>query len=415
MMTDTPAVTLPGFLSPEVAADPDAFYRRLRAEDPVHWDDGYQGYLISKHADVGLAYRNPLFSTQNYEVSLQPVFGRSMLQMDGAEHSRKKALVTPYFRGKGLEKWAPVIARNIATILDRSVTSAAEHITRGFRPGDTVDLLADFGYYLPVYVITDMLGLPHRDYDRFFDWYSRHVAFLGNLARDPEIDESGREATKELWEYLAPVVEDRRSHLGEDLISGLITAEIDGESLEDAEILTHITQLLNAGSETTGKALASMFAYLLRRRELFEEVRDDRSLVIPAISETLRISPPSQMNGRKVTQEVEIGGRLLPAGTLVMLLMASANRDEDRFADPDTFDYHRTDLQHEKTFTAAGDTFAFGSGRHFCLGAMLAKSELEMASNVLMDRFPDMRLANGFEPRWAGLKMRSVGSLMVTL
>ncbi|MET7399436.1 cytochrome P450 [Dactylosporangium sp. NPDC005572] len=414
-MNNTAAETLPGFLSPEVAADPDAFYRRLRAEDPVHWDDGYQGYLIAKHADVGFAYRNPLFSTQNYEVSLQPVFGRSMLQMDGAEHSRKRALVTPYFRGKGLEKWAPVIARNVATILDRSVASASEHIMRGFRPGNTVDLLADFGYYLPVYVITDMLGLPHSDYDRFFNWYGRHVAFLGNLARDPEIDESGRQATKELWDYLAPVVEDRRSNLGDDLISGLITAEIDGERLEDAEILTHITQLLNAGSETTGKALASMFAYLLRERELFEEVRDDRSQVIPAISETLRISPPSQMNGRKITQEVEIHGMRLPAGTLVMLLMASANRDEDRFADPDTFNYHRTDLAHEKTFTAAGDTFAFGSGRHFCLGAMLAKSELEIASNVLLDRFPDMRLADGFEPKWSGLKMRSVGSLKVTL
>ncbi|MET8205908.1 cytochrome P450 [Streptomyces sp. NPDC005373] len=414
-MTNTTAGTLPGFLSSEVAADPDAFYRRLRAEAPVHWDDGFQGYLISKHADVGFAYRNPLFSTQNYEVSLQPVFGRSMLQMDGAEHSRKKALVTPYFRGKGLQKWAPVIARNIATILDRSVASASAHIARGFQPGDTVDLLADFGYYLPVYVITDMLGLPHSDYDRFFDWYSRHVAFLGNLARDPEIDERGRQATKELWEYLAPVVEDRRSNLGDDLISGLITAEIDGERLEDLEILTHITQLLNAGSETTGKALASMFAYLLRERELFEEVRDDRSQVIPAVSESLRISPPSQMNGRKTTQDVEIQGLRLPAGASVMLLMASANRDEERFSDPDTFDFHRTDLDHEKTFTAAGDTFAFGSGRHFCLGAMLAKSELEMASNVLLDRFPDMRLADGFEPEWSGLKMRSVDRLSVTL
>jgi pulcherriminic acid synthase len=414
-MNSNAADRLPGFLSPEVAADPDAFYRRLRAEDPVHWDDGYNGFLIAKHADVGLAYRSPQFSTQNYEVSLQPVFGRSMLQMDGAEHSRKKALVTPYFRGKGLEKWAPVIARNIVTILDRSVVSASEHITRPYEPGDKIDLLADFGYYLPVYVITDMLGLPHSDYDRFFDWYSRHVAFLGNLARDPEIDESGRQATKELWEYLAPIVEDRRSNLGEDLISGLITAEIDGERLEDLEILTHITQLLNAGSETTGKALASMFAYLLQRRELFEEVRDDRSYVIPAISETLRISPPSQMNGRKIIQDVEIQGKHLPAGTLVMLLMASANRDEDRFADPDTFNYHRTDLDHGKTFTAAGDTFAFGSGRHFCLGAMLAKSELEMASNVLLDRFPDMRLTEGFEPQWSGLKMRSVDSLQVTL
>lgn len=411
----TATATLPGFLSAEVAADPYAFYRRLRAESPVHWDDGYGGYLISKHADVGTAYRDPRFSTQNYEVSLQPVFGRSMLQMDGSEHSRKKALVTPHFRGKGLERWNPVIARNVATILARSVESASDHISREFRPGDTVDLLGEFGYYLPVYVITDMLGLPHSDYPRFFDWYSRHVAFLGNLARDPEIDAAGTEATRELWEYLAPVVEARRADLGEDLISGLIRAEIDGERLDDLEILTHITQLLNAGSETTGKALASLFTHLLTRRELFERVRDDRSHLLPAISETLRISPPSQMNGRKVTADVELRGVSIPAGSLVMLLMASANRDEERFADPETFDPDRTDLNHDKAFTAAGDHFAFGSGRHFCLGAMLAKSELEIAAGVLLDRFPDMRFADGFEPRWSGLKMRSVESLSVTL
>jgi pulcherriminic acid synthase len=406
---------LPGFLTPEVAADPYAFYRRLRHEAPVHWDEGYHGYLISKHADVGFAYRDPAFSTRNYEVSLEPVFGRSMLQMDGSEHSRKRALVTPYFRGKGLERWLPVITRNVATILAYSIESASAHLSREFAPGDTVDLLGEFGYYLPVYVITDMLGLPHSDYPRFFDWYTRHVAFLGNLARDPEIDERGRTATRELWEYLGPIIEERRGNLGEDLISGLIDAEIDGETLGDVEILSHVTQLLNAGSETTGKALASLFAHLLARRELFERVRDDRSRLLPAISETLRFTPPSQMNGRLVTEDVELHGVPIPAGTLVMLIMASANRDEERFADAETFDPDRADLNHERAFSAAGDHFAFGWGRHFCLGAMLAKSELEIAAGVLLDRFPDMRFADGFEPKWTGLKMRSVESLLVTL
>jgi pulcherriminic acid synthase len=410
------AVTnLPAFLSGEVAADPYRYYRRLRAEAPVHYDEGFGGYLLSKHADIGAAYRNPVFSTRNYEQSLEPVFGRSMLQMDGSEHSRKRALVTPYFRGKGLERWAPVIARNVATILDRSVESAAQHISGGFRRGDTVDLLDDFGYYLPVYVITDMLGLPHSDYPRFFEWYTRHVEFLGNLGKDPGVDARGRQATKELWEYLTPIIEARRTDLGEDLISALIRAEIDGESLEDHEILAHVTQLLNAGSETTGKTLASLFTHLLTARWRFEQVRDDREHLLPAISETLRFTPPSQMNGRKPTEDVEVRGVTIPAGSVVMLLMASANRDEEKFADADSFKPERTDIDHTKTFTAAGDTFAFGSGRHFCLGAMLAKSELEMASYVLLDRFPDMRLAEGFEPHWKGLKMRSVEKLMVTL
>jgi cytochrome P450 len=405
----------PGFLSPEVAADPYAYYRRLRAESPVHWDEGLGGFLISRHADVGAAYRSPVFSTRNYEVHLEPVFGRSLLQMDGTEHSRKRALVTPYFRGKGLQMWEPVITRNIAVILERSVAAATERLAARFRPGDTVDLLAEFGYYLPVYVITDMLGLPHSDYDRFFAWYNAHVDFLGNLARDPEIDARGRRATAELWEYLAPVIAERRRSPGEDLISALVTAEIDGETLDDTEICTHVTQLLNAGSETTGKTLASLFTHLLSQRELFIAVREDRSLLLPAISETLRFTPPSQMNGRQPVEDVEIEGVTIPAGSLVMLLIASANRDERRFANAETFDPARTDLNHAKAFSAAGEHFAFGLGRHFCLGAMLAKSELEQASQVLLDRFPDMDFAGGVPPVWKGLKMRSVESLRVTL
>ncbi len=405
----------PAFLSAEVEADPHAFYQRLRSDDPVHWDEGLGGFLISRHADVGRAYKHASFSSRNYETQLEPVFGRSLLQMNGTEHSRKRALVSPYFRGSGLEKWMPVIARNLAVILQGSVVSATTRLVDGFKEGSTVDLLADFGYYLPVYVITDMLGLPHTDCDRLFHWYTAHIAFLSNLSRDPGIDAVGVRATEEFWDYLKPVIADRRAHPGEDLISALVTAEVDGESLDDVEVSTHITQLLNAGSETTGKALASLFTHLLSDREQFERVRDDRSTLPAAISETLRLSPPSQMNGRQLTNDVEVEDVTIPEGSLVLLLIASANRDERRFSNPEMFDPARADLNHERTFTAAGEQFAFGGGRHFCLGAMLAKSELEHASNALLDRFAAMDLAPGFRPRWKGLKMRSVESLQVRL
>jgi pulcherriminic acid synthase len=415
MTTTSTTTTLPAFLSPEVAADPYAFYRRLRAEAPVHWDEHFGGFLLSRHADVGAAYRNSVFSTQNYEVHLEPVFGRSLLQMDGSEHSRKRGLVTPHFRGKGLESWLPVIARNVNLILDRSVENATDMLVNEFRPGATVDLLGEFGYYLPVYVISDMLGLPHSDYERFFGWYTAHVDFLGNLGRDPEIDARGRQATAELWDYLTPVIQERRRNPGDDLISALVTAEIDGESLDDAEIRTHITQLINAGSETTGKTLASVVTHLLTERQLFERALSDRDYLMAAVSETLRFTPPSQMNGRKVTEDVEIEGVTIPKGSVVMLLIASANRDERRFAHSETFDPDRSDLDHSKAFAASGEHFAFGFGRHFCLGAMLARGELQIALNTLLDKFPDMQFADGVEPAWTGLKMRSVESLPVTL
>jgi pulcherriminic acid synthase len=223
------------------------------------------------------------------------------------------------------------------------------------------------------------------------------------------------QATADLWDYLTPMIEDRRRKPGTDLISALVLAEIDGEKLDDVEVKTHVTQLLNAGSETTGKTLASMFTHLLSRRELFEAVRDDREKLVPAISETLRLTPPSQMNSRKTDAPVELHGVQIPTDSTVMLLIASANRDERRFAEPDVFDPTRTDLRHDRAFSNTNEQFAFGGGRHFCLGAMLAKSELEVGAGMLMDRFPDMRLADDFTPVWRGLKMRSVERLMVTL
>jgi cytochrome P450 len=406
---------LPQLLSAEVAADPYAFYRRLRAEEPLRYDRSTESYLVTRHAAVHDSYRNPVFSSRNYEWQLEPVFGRSLLQLEGSEHSRKRALVSPYFRGKGLEKWMPVIHRNVGRILDGLVERNADELAGRLTPGAEVDLLAEFAHFLPVYVIADMLALPKADYQVFCGWYTAMINFLSNLSKDPVVHAAGIAAAAELREYLTPIIAERRSNPGEDLISALVTAEIEGERLEDEEIKTHVTQLLNAGSETTDKTVGSLFRHLLTNRELYEAVRDDRSLLTAAISETLRVTPPSQMNGRVVTEDVEIEGQTVPANSFVMLIMASANRDERRFEAPETYNPYRTDLQHDKAFTAVGEHFAFGFGRHFCLGAMLAKAELEVGTSALMDRFPEMRLADGFVPTEHGLKMRAPMEMRVVL
>jgi cytochrome P450 len=414
-MSETTLSGIPTFFSPEVAADPYAFYRMLRTEAPVHYDPELNGYLISRHADVAKGYRDPIFSSRSYEQIIEPVFGRSLLQMDGKEHARKRALVTPYFRGKGLEAWQGVIMRSATAIMGDATAGAAAHLAGRFEPGQTIDIVEEFCNYLPVYVITEMLGLPREDYPKFKAWYTAHTNFIGAFGSDPEIDRIGRAATAELWEYLTPIIAERRADPGSDLISTLVTAEVDGEMFDDIEVKTHITQLLNAGSETTGKALASMIALVLERRELFEEIRDDRSKTTAAISETLRYIPPSQMNSRQVTEDVELHGQHIPAGSLVVLMIGSANRDEARFDHADQFDPRRTDLEHEKVFNNTGEHFAFGGGRHFCLGAMLARSEIDVGMNLLMDRFPNMRVADGFTPTWTGVKARYQPHLLLTL
>jgi cytochrome P450 len=414
-VSDLRTAPLPGLLSPEVEADPDAHYRNLRDRTPIHFDSTLGAYLLTRHADVGTAYRDPVFSSRSYERLIEPVFGRSLLQMDGREHSRKRALVSPYFLGKGLETWMPMISDVVTSLLDRTTEDVAADLLSALEPGSTVDLCDRLARRLPVTVITRILGLPDRDVGLFERWYNAHTRFIGAFGQDPEIDRLGRQARQELWDYLTPVIAERRNRSGDDLISNLITSEVDGERLDDIEIKTHITQLLNAGSETTGKALASLLAHLLLRRELFEQVHDDRELLTPAISETLRYTPPSQMNSRETTEDVELHGTPIPAGSLVLLVIASANRDERRFAHSNEFDPHRTDLDHGRVFSSAGEHFAFGAGRHFCLGARLAKSEIEIAATALLDRFPGMRLADDTTPVWRGVKARALDRLMVTL
>jgi len=411
----TTTTSLPALLSEEVARDPYAFYRRLRREAPLHYDESAGAYLLTRHAAVSTAYRHPAFTTRNYEWQLEPVFGRSLLQLDGTEHSRKRALVSPHFRGAGLQAWSGTIHRNVAEILDGTVERVVDLLLEPIRPGEEFDLLERFAHLLPVFVIADMLALPKSDYQRFWDWYTAMIGFLSNLARDPRVHERGIAAARELREYLAPIIAQRRADPGADLISALATAEVDGHTLDDEEIKTHVTQLLNAGSETTDKTFGSLFGHLLTERERYEEVAANRDLVIPAISETLRLTPPSQMNGRVLAESVELEGGTLPAESTVFLVIASANRDESRFADAESYDLHRTDLSHADAFTARGEHFAFGFGRHFCLGAMLARSELQIGLDAILDRFPDLRLADGFTPRHQGLKMRAPAEMRVVV
>jgi pulcherriminic acid synthase len=411
----TSPADLPDLLSDEVVTDPLPFYRRLRDDFPLHYDKSISGYLVSRHADVGSAYKNPIFTTRNYEWQLEPVFGRTLLQFEGSEHTRKRALLGPYFRGEGLHRWAPIIARHTASILDDIVAATAKELSAGFERGMQIDLIADFAHRLPISVIAEVLGLPKQDHQRFFGWYTAMTRFGSNLSQDPVVHKIGIDARDELREYLAPIIAERRAKPGNDLISALVLAELDGDMMEDHEVMSHVTQLLNAGAETTDKTIGSLYRHLLQNPDQYAAVQNDRSLVINTISETLRLTPPSQMNGRVTSDDVEIAGGVIPAGSFVFLLIASANRDARRFDRPDTFDIFRTDLAHEKSFAGAADHFAFGAGRHFCLGAMLAKSELETAVNMLLDQFPDMRMADGFVPVDVGLKMRAPTELQVIL
>ncbi|WP_435797164.1 cytochrome P450 [Streptomyces microflavus] len=376
----------------------------MRDGDPLSWHEATGSYVVSRYEDVERIFKDKKgeFSTENYDWQIEPVHGRTILQLSGREHAVRRALVAPAFRGSDLrDKFLPVIERNSRELIDT------------FRATGSVDLVTDYASRFPVNVIADMLGLDKSDYDRFHGWYTAVIAFLGNLSGDQEVVRAGERTRVEFAEYMLPVIRERRAAPGNDLLSVLCTAEVDGVRMSDEDIKAFCSLLLAAGGETTDKAIAAIFTNLLLHPEQLEAVRADRELIPRAFAETLRYTPPVHMIMRQSTTEVELSGGTVPPGATVTCLIGSANRDEKRYRDPDSFDIFREDLAATNAFSAAADHLAFALGRHFCVGALLAKAEVETGVGQLLDAMPDLRLAEGFDPVERGVFTRGPQSLPI--
>ncbi|MCS0603490.1 cytochrome P450 [Streptomyces sp. LP11] len=394
----------PDILSPEFAADPYPAYAVMREEQPLIWHEATQSYIISRYDDVERVFKDKKseFTTDNYDWQLEPVHGKTILQLSGREHAVRRALVAPAFRGGDLqEKFLPVIERNSRELID------------GFRESGSADIVRDYATRFPVNVIADMLGLDKADHARFHRWYTAVIAFLGNLSGDPEVTAAGERTRVEFAEYMIPIIRERRDNLGDDLLSTLCAAEVDGVRMSDEDIKAFCSLLLAAGGETTDKAIASILANLLLHPDQLAAVRADRGLIPAAFAETLRYTPPVHMIMRQAAADVEVSGGGIPKGATVTCLIGAANRDERRYREPDRFDIFRDDLSTTSAFSAAADHLAFALGRHFCVGALLAKSEVEIGLNQLLDAMPDLRLADGFDPVEQGVFTRGPQSLPV--
>jgi pulcherriminic acid synthase len=395
---------VPDILSPEFAANPYPAYRTMRESFPLIWHEATQSYIISRYEDVERVFKDKAgeFTTENYDWQLEPVHGKTIVQLSGREHAVRRALVAPAFRGNDLqEKFLPVIERNSRELID------------AFRHTGSADLVADYATHFPVSVIADMLGLDKADHDRFHRWYTAVVAFFSNLSGDPEVAAAGERTRVEFAEYMLPIIRERRDNVGDDLLSTLCAAEVDGVKMSDEDIKAFCSLLLAAGGETTDKAIASIFANLLMHPEQLAAVREDHGLIPRAFAETLRYTPPVHMIMRQSATEAELSGGTIPAGATVTCLIGAANRDENRYRNPDSFDIFRDDLTTTTAFSAAADHLAFALGRHFCVGALLAKAEVETGVGQLLDAMPDVRLADGFDLVEKGVFTRGPLSLPV--
>ncbi len=374
--------------------DPYPVLRELREECPVHVGPTWPRFGVDRPAEAMLigdatpytvmpfdAVQHVLKKNEAYSSSLLAkitgvVMGHTIIEMDEPEHHRNRALVQKAFSPKAMERWeaevvAPIVARHIDEFAD---TGRAELVRELFWP-------------FPTHVIGEMLGLPREDLPHF----SRKAAELIGIITDVE---RGMAASQWLYDYFAAIIAARREEPRGDIISTLIEAELDGERLTDVEIVTFLRLLLPAGAETTYRSSSNLMFGLLSNPEQLAAVRDDRSLVARAVEEGLRWEAPITSLSRLAILETEVEGTSIPAGAPVMLSIGGANRDPARWAEPDRFDIFREPQGH----------MAFGFGSHICLGMHLARMEMRVALNAVLDRLVNLR----FDPEAGDLFIRGL-------
>ena len=392
----------PDIFSPDFAADPYPLYRRMRDEYPLYFHAPTRAWILSRYEDVRMALTHPAFTTRSYAAQTEPLLGKTIIQLDGREHSLQRGLLGPSFRDGWIhERFGDLIGEAVDDLISAVAARGA------------ADLIGDLVVHLPVRVMAGMLSLPARDRDQFRTWYTALIRGALNLTADPDVAGAAIAARDELDGYLRPLVATRRERPGADLISTLATTTVEGERLTDEQIIRFAMLMVFAGGETTEKGLATALRNLLAHPDALTAVRQDRSLVPRAIAESFRFTAPTHMVPRQTSEEVQVSGGLLPAGAEVMCFLASANRDERRFADSDRFDLNRPEADPKRAFTGAADHLAFGGGRHFCLGAALSRFEIETALNRVLDALPDLRLAGDTPPPDVGLFLRGPATLEV--
>ncbi|WP_176357701.1 cytochrome P450 [Mycobacterium persicum] len=376
--------------------DPYTELARLRREQPVQridfsampHEESKPVFIVYRHEDVAQLLRdNETFSSAIIIDAFGDVLGRHvMLGMDEPEHGRHRALVAKAFSQKALARWEDELIGNVGNeLIDR------------FAGRGHADLVKEFTFPYLTQIIAGLLGLPREDYPQFQRWSISLLSFTVNPER-------GRAASQALQEYFAPILAARRREPRDDLISGLARAEIDGEKLSDEEIFSFLRLLLPAGVETTYRSLGNMLYGLLCNPDQLDAVRAERALLPQAIEEAVRWEPPLLTITRIATRDTELGAVPIPAGSSVMPMLGAANRQEDRYPDPNRFDI----------FRAARAHIGFGHGVHVCLGMHLARLEMRVALNLLFDRLPNLRLdPAGDDPHIRGQVFRSPTSLPV--
>jgi cytochrome P450 len=400
-----PALSLYHLLRPEILADPYPLYRRLQAQDPVHWDPYLHSWVVTRYADVVTVLLDPRFSAncaptpdQLTTIGLEAltpvaqVMVRQMLFMDPPAHTRLRGLASKAFTPRRVE----VLQSHIQEIVD-SLLDAVQ-------PSGRIDLIADLAAPLPTIVTAEMLGVPPADHLQLKAWSADFAEVLGNFQHNPNSVARQLRSVNEMTLYFRDAIRRHRDQPRDDLINAFITAEHEGDRLTEDEVIANCILVMVGGQETTTNLIGNGMLTLLRHPEQLQELRANLSLIPSAVEELLRFESPSQHTARMTLEDLELGGKRIRQRQGVIAVMGAANRDPARFPEPDRLDLRRPDNRH----------VAFGWATHFCFGAPLGRLEARIAFERLLRRMPEMRLEPGRPLVWRqNLGLRGLTELPV--
>ena len=394
--------------TPEVMADPYTYYGRLREEDPVHWNEKYELWVITRHEDlVWLTRHRELFSSAVYKNDPRPPYpeiyesdlglydfvknyqGEQLLQHDRPNHLEMRKVVHGYFNPKSMEEWRPWVKSAVKDLLDEAEEKGH------------MDVVRDFATPLPLLVIAQMMGIPRQDRP-----YIRQLAEkLLNIARgEPDRMRPLTEGMKGMMEYVSPLVDERKLNPGDDFISVLASGEKRGIFTRH-QVLVNTSLLLLAGHETTINLLCNGTLAFIRDPEQWDLLRQDPSgRTVSGTEECLRYDSSVKSVQRITSEDVEMRGKVLRKDDRIRWFISSANRDPRKFEEPDKFDITRWPNPH----------VAFGTGIHHCLGATLVRVEGQEAFKALVERFPSLHLETEELEYQPSITFRSLKTLPVS-
>ena len=391
-------------LDPEVLANTYPLYHRLRNEDPVHWDPFLHAWVVTRYAEVihvlhhfsanrtptpeqlsamGLAAMNPIAQ----------VMVRQMLFLDPPNHTRLRALASAAFTVRRVER----MRSHIQEIMDHLLDAVASN--------GRMDLVADFASPAPAIVTAELLGVPIEDHQQLKEWSADFAEMLGNFQHNPDRFPRILRSVENMCSYFRSAMQEQRVSPRDGLVSAMMAADVDGAKLTEDEIIANLIVTMVGGQETTTNLIGNGLLTLLRNPAVMERLRADSSLMPSAVEELLRYESPSQHTARLAPEDVEMGGKHIRKRQAVIAVMGAANRDPERFPEPDRLDIDRKDNRH----------VAFGWAAHFCFGAALARMEGQIAFETILRRLPGLTLDTSIPLEWRhNLGLRGLIGLPIT-